>query len=67
MAANFYTVRVHVRIPERSDAYFDLTNVAGDCEDEAVGYAVLLSTECFGLPLRLLDFRINRVQPIIDL
>ena len=65
--ANIVTVRVRVRIPDRADAYFDLTNMRCDDDSEAIGYATLLSTECFGLPLRLLDIRIHSSKPIIDI
>ena len=68
-----FDVRVHVdtrldpRERLRRDSYFDLTQIEMHDESEAIGYALQLSHECFGLPFRTIRARVLRVHQIIDL
>ncbi len=64
--AHIYTVRVRLLADEWPDGYFDITNVDGDSEGEAIGYAISLATECFGLPLRRLVVDVISTKTIID-
>jgi hypothetical protein len=65
VANKLITVRVRL-ITGRIDSYFDLTNISADTDDEAIGYAIELSTECFGLPLSHIACTVRDRQPVID-
>jgi hypothetical protein len=74
MAEHFFTVRIRVRptgsdavfLERRPDSYFDVTWICADSEDEAIGYAISLAQECFGLPFRLLHPTVVSKQTVID-
>jgi hypothetical protein len=65
-AALLFTVRVRVIGTQYIDSYFDLTNIPASCDEEALGFAIELSTECFGLPLSHIVCRVRDRQPVID-
>lgn len=74
MSVVLFDVRVAVRpvdddalfLTTKPDAYFDITNIAMRDEREAIGYALQLSHDCFGLPFRMLFPRVIRTTPVID-
>lgn len=61
----FFDLRVHL-VDARSDAYFDLTQIGADSAEEAIGYAVRLATDCFGISHERLRVHVLNAQPIID-
>ena len=64
-AAQLITVRVKV-LTARVDSFFDVTNIQADSDEEAIGYAIALSTECFGLPLAHIACQVRSRHPVID-
>lgn len=74
MAALLINVRVRVQptgsdalfLERRDDSYFDITNIKSESDEEAIGYALSLAHECFGLPLRMLHPLVTSKKPIID-
>lgn len=60
------TVRATLRIPPYRGQTVDVSRVYCDSEDEALGYAIRLLTECFGLPLEGFEARVISNIPALD-
>lgn len=61
-----FTVRVRVLDTSYVDSYFDLTNLAAANDDQALGMAIQLSTECFGHSFEKIACVVRKRQPLID-
>jgi hypothetical protein len=64
--AYLITVRATLRIPDHRGQSIDIPRLYMDSEDEALGYAIRLLTECFGLPMHGFDAHVISTVIVLD-